>query len=136
MPRTANGFSSWVIIVAPNCRETMLKTTITGSLPKPAWLAEPGAHILSAWAAQPKHFAEAHDDAVRLAIADQEAAGLDIDTDGEQRRRHYIWGFLEGLAGIDAETLGKKVTRGGRYGSEPIGVARVVGKLNRPRSIL
>lgn len=114
----------------------MLKTTITGSLPKPSWLAEPGVHMLSAWAAQPKQIAEAHDDAVRLAIADQEAAGLDIVTDGEQRRRHYIWGFVEGLTGIDAQVLGRKVTRAGRYSSEPITVARIVGEVSRQRSIL
>jgi 5-methyltetrahydropteroyltriglutamate--homocysteine methyltransferase len=114
----------------------MLKTTITGSLPKPAWLADPGLHALNSWAAQPKHVAEAQDDAVRLAIADQEAAGLDIVTDGEQRRRHYIWGFLEGLTGIDAVNLGRKVTRGSRYNPNPIGVARIVGNVTRERPVL
>jgi 5-methyltetrahydropteroyltriglutamate--homocysteine methyltransferase len=114
----------------------MLKTTITGSLPKPGWLADPGKHMLSAWAAEAKHVAEAHDDAVRLAIADQEEAGLDIVTDGEQRRRHYIWGFLEGLTGIDTQTLGRKVTRGGRYSSGPISVARIVGDVTRERAVL
>lgn len=47
------------------------------------------------------------DDAVRLALADQVEAGLDIVTDGEQRRRHYIWGFCEGLSGIDYSQLVK-----------------------------
>ena len=75
----------------------MLKTTITGSLPRPAWLAEPGKHQYRAWSIPSEYISEAHDDAVRLAIADQEEAGLDIVTDGEQRRRHYIWGFIEGL---------------------------------------
>jgi 5-methyltetrahydropteroyltriglutamate--homocysteine methyltransferase len=114
----------------------MLKTTITGSLPKPAWLADPGRHVLSSWAAQPKYLSEAQDDAVRLAIDDQEAAGLDIVTDGEQRRRHYIWGFIEGLTGIDAQTLGQKVTRSGRYSSESIAVARIVGDVRRERPVL
>lgn len=114
----------------------MLKTTITGSLPKPSWLADPGVHALKNWTAQPAHLAEAQDDAVRLAIADQENAGLDIVTDGEQRRRHYIWGFLEGLTGIDARTLGKKVTRGGRYNTQPIEVARIVGEAARTRPVL
>ena len=68
----------------------MLKTTITGSLPRPAWLAEPGKHEYRAWSIPSEYLCEAHDDAVRLAIADQEEAGLDIVTDGEQRRRHYI----------------------------------------------
>src|SRR5262249_40202162 len=83
-----------------------------------------------------EHILEAHDDAVRLAIADQEDAGLDILTDGEQRRRHYVWGFIEGLTGIDAVNLGKKQTRGGRYTKEPIPVARIVGNVTRSRPIL
>ena len=55
--------------------------------------------------------------------------------DGEQRRRHYIWGFLEGLRGIDAERLGAKRARGGRY-SESTAAARIVGALARPRPVL
>jgi 5-methyltetrahydropteroyltriglutamate--homocysteine methyltransferase len=114
----------------------MLKTTITGSLPKPPWLAEPGAHFIRGWSPPPENVAEAHDDAVRLAIADQEEAGLDIVTDGEQRRRHYIWGFVEGLTGIDAHRLGKKKTRGSRYSSELTSVARIVGDVRRQQPIL
>jgi len=93
----------------------MLKTLITGSLPKPSWLSDPTVQLFAPWVVPPERLCEAQDDAVRLAIEDQEAAGLDIVTDGEQRRRHYIWGFVSGLTGIDTEHLGKKVTRGGRY---------------------
>jgi 5-methyltetrahydropteroyltriglutamate--homocysteine methyltransferase len=114
----------------------MLKTTITGSLPRPAWLAEPGRHQYRAWSIPPEFVAEAHDDAVRLAIADQEEAGLDVITDGEQRRRHYIWGFVEGLTGIDTINLGKKITRGGRYRRDPIDVARIVADVTRPHAVL
>jgi 5-methyltetrahydropteroyltriglutamate--homocysteine methyltransferase len=116
--------------------EIMLKTTITGSLPRPAWLAEPGKHEYRAWSIPSEYISEAHDDAVRLAIADQEEAGLDIVTDGEQRRRHYIWGFLEGLTGIDTVNLGKKQTRGGRYRKDPIDVPRIIGDVTRPRAVL
>jgi len=114
----------------------MLKTTITGSLPRPAWLAEPGKHQYKSWSIPSEYVSEAHDDAVRLAICDQEQAGLDIVTDGEQRRRHYIWGFIEGLTGIDTTNLGKKQTRGGRYRKEPIDVARIVGDVTRPQGVL
>src|ERR1044072_9009677 len=93
----------------------MLKPTITGSLPRPEWVAEHGKHQYKAWSIAADCVAEAHDDAVRLAIADQEEAGLDIVTDGEQRRRHYIWGFIEGLTGIDCDRLARRMTRGGRY---------------------
>ena len=114
----------------------MLKTTITGSLPRPSWVAEPGKHQFQTWSIPSEYIAEAHDDAVRLAILDQEDAGLDIVTDGEQRRRHYIWGFIEGLNGIDTHRLGKKQTRGGRYTTEAISVARIVGEIVRPRAVL
>jgi 5-methyltetrahydropteroyltriglutamate--homocysteine methyltransferase len=114
----------------------MLKTTITGSLPRPAWLAEPGKHQYRTWSIPDEYVSEAHDDAVRLAISDQEEAGLDIVTDGEQRRRHYIWGFIEGLTGIDTTNLGKKQTRAGRYSKEAIDVPRIVGALTRPRPVL
>jgi len=72
---------------------------------------------------------------VRLALLDQEEARLDIVTDGEQRRRHYIWGFLEGLTGTDTERLGPKQQRGGRYLKQQ-DVARIVGELTRPRPIM
>src|SRR5438132_5862444 len=114
----------------------MLKTTITGSLPKPPWLAPPGTHLIPEWVIPADRLAEAQDDAVRLAIADQEDAGIDIGTDGERRRRHYIWGFVEVLTGIDTQVLGKKKTRAGRYSSEPISVARIVGEISRSRPVL
>jgi 5-methyltetrahydropteroyltriglutamate--homocysteine methyltransferase len=113
----------------------MLRTTIAGSLPKPSWLADPSVQLFAPWVVPPDRLREAQDDAVRLALAEQEEAGIDIVTDGEQRRRHYIWGFLEGLTGIDTGTLGKKRTRGGRYALEQ-GVARVVGEVTRPGPVM
>ena len=108
----------------------MLQTTIVGSLPKPPWLAEP-AVLRAPWRLAGDDLRQAQDDAVRLALLDQEEAGIDIVTDGEQRRRHYIWGFLEGLIGIDTGNLGSKLARGGRYG-ERTAVARIVGEVTRP----
>jgi 5-methyltetrahydropteroyltriglutamate--homocysteine methyltransferase len=113
----------------------MLKTMITGSLPKPSWLADRKAELRAPWAVGAENLAEAQDDAVRLAIADQVRAGLDVVTDGEERRRHYIWGFLDGLTGIDTARLAQKVTRGGRYGP-PVPVPRVVGKVERTGPVL
>jgi 5-methyltetrahydropteroyltriglutamate--homocysteine methyltransferase len=71
---------------------------------------------------------EGQDDAVRLWLTEEEQAGLDIVTDGEQRRRHYVWGFLSGLTGIDTTNLGRKASRGQRY-VESTPVARVVGEV-------
>jgi 5-methyltetrahydropteroyltriglutamate--homocysteine methyltransferase len=113
----------------------MLHTTITGSLPKPSWLARPGAQLFAPWVPPPEQLAEAQDDAVRLALMAQEAAGLDIVTDGEQRRRHYIWGFVEHLTGIDTQTLAVRTTRNARYAPQTQ-VARIVGEITRPQPVL
>lgn len=112
----------------------MLRTTIVGSLPKPTWLAEPNA-LFAPWRLSGQQLAEAQHDAVRLALADQIEAGIEVVTDGEQRRRHYIWGFLAGLTGIDTERLGSKRARGGRY-SDRTAVARIMGEVTRPTPVL
>jgi len=78
----------------------LFRTTIAGSLPKPAWLAEP-AKLWAPWRVPDDALAEAKRDAVRLALDDQEAAGIDIVTDGEQTRRHFVTTFIEALEGVD-----------------------------------
>ena len=112
----------------------MLQTMIVGSLPRPTWLVPPSAMYVS-WKLKDDTLREGQDDAVLLALADQEAAGLNIVTDGEQRRRHYIWGFVEGLTGLDFSRLVEIETRGNRYGIK-VRAARVVEQLRRPRSVL
>ena len=79
---------------------SLLQTTIAGSLPKPAWLAEPEA-LWAAWTLEGDALAQGKRDAVRLALFDQEHAGIDIVTDGEQTRRHFVTTFIEGLEGVD-----------------------------------
>ena len=112
----------------------MLKTMITGSLPRPTWLAPQNQISSVSLRLEADALHEGQDDAVRLAVADQHEAGMDIVTDGEQRRRHYIWGFTEGLTGIDFNQMVKKETRGGRYTTQ-IAVARVTGPVRRPHSV-
>jgi 5-methyltetrahydropteroyltriglutamate--homocysteine methyltransferase len=112
----------------------ILRTTIVGSLPKPSWLSEPG-QLRAPWRASGDALREAQDDAVALALLEQEDAGLDVVCDGEQRRRHYIWGFLEGLTGTDAEHLATRRARGGRY-AEQSPAARIIGEVTRPRPVL
>ncbi len=111
----------------------MLDASIVGSLPKPVWLAPPNM-LKAPWRLSGTDLQEAQDDAVRLAIREQEDAGLAIVTDGELRRRHYIWGFLDGLTGIDTERLAQQRSRGGRY-SETTEVARIVGAVERRRPV-
>jgi 5-methyltetrahydropteroyltriglutamate--homocysteine methyltransferase len=111
----------------------MLDASIVGSLPKPAWLAPPNM-LKAPWRVSGADLQEAQNDAVRLAILEQEEAGLAIVTDGELRRRHYIWGFLDGLTGVDTERLAQQRSRGGRY-SATTEVARVVGPVERTRPV-
>jgi len=80
----------------------ILQTTIAGSLPKPAWLCPP-RQLWAPWLLEGDALAEGKRDAVRLVLRDQEHAGLDIVTDGEQTRRHFVTTFIEGLDGVDFE---------------------------------
>jgi 5-methyltetrahydropteroyltriglutamate--homocysteine methyltransferase len=86
----------------------MFETSIAGSLPKPAWLAETNK-LWPAWRAQGTELERAKRDATLLWIKEQEDAGLDIITDGEQSRQHFVHGFLEFVEGID---FGRKVKMG------------------------
>jgi 5-methyltetrahydropteroyltriglutamate--homocysteine methyltransferase len=81
---------------------TLLPTTIAGSLPKPEWLAPPGV-LWAPWLLEGEALLEAKRDAVRLALFDQEHAGIDVVTDGEQTRRHFVTTLIENLEGVDFE---------------------------------
>src|SRR5207245_3029863 len=108
----------------------ILQTTIAGSLPKPAWLAEPDA-LWAPWRLEGDALAQGKCDAVRLALFDQEHAGIDIVTDGEQTRRHFVTTFIEGLDGVDFESK-KTVRIRNRYDAD---VPVVVGPVARPGPI-
>ncbi len=103
-----------------------VRATIVGSLPKPGWLAQPG-ELFPPWRLDGALLEEGKEDAVRLWVSAQERAGLDVVTDGEQRRRHYIWGFFHGLDGIDTINLAMRAQRAQRYHKE-IAAARLIGE--------
>jgi len=109
---------------------TLLATTIAGSLPKPAWLAEPG-QLWAPWKLEGDALAQGKRDAVRLALFDQEHAGIDIVTDGEQTRRHFVTTFIEGLDGVDFANR-KTVRIRNRYDAD---VPMVVGPVARRHPI-
>ena len=92
----------------------MFETTIAGSLPKPAWLAETNK-LWPAWRAQGAELEKAKRDATLLWLKEQEEAGIDIVTDGEQSRQHFVHGFLEFVEGIDFEHKVKMGIRNNRY---------------------
>jgi 5-methyltetrahydropteroyltriglutamate--homocysteine methyltransferase len=108
----------------------LLATTIAGSLPKPAWLAEP-EKLWAPWKLEGRALEEGKRDAVRLALLMQEKAGIDIVTDGEQTRRHFVNGYMETLGGIDFKNL-KTVRIRNRYDAN---VPRVVGEVTRPAPV-
>ena len=92
----------------------MFETTIAGSLPKPSWLAET-QKLWPQWKSQGEELATAKRDATVLVLKEQEDAGIDIVTDGEQSRQHFVHGFLEAVAGIDFEHKVKMGIRDNRY---------------------
>lgn len=92
----------------------MFPTSIAGSLPKPAWLAETNK-LWPQWKAAGDELRQAKADATLLWIKAQEDAGLDIVGDGEQSRQHFVHGFLEQVDGIDFEHKVKMGIRNNRY---------------------
>ena len=92
----------------------LFPTTIAGSLPKPAWLAEPN-RLWAPWRLAGEELAQAKDDATLLAVKLQEDAGIDIVCDGEQARQHFVHGFLEAVDGIDFDRRVEMGIRNDRY---------------------
>ncbi|MGB7254927.1 MAG: 5-methyltetrahydropteroyltriglutamate--homocysteine methyltransferase, partial [Xanthobacteraceae bacterium] len=117
----------------------LLPTSLVGSYPQPEWLIDrvklskqvPRVRVDDLWLVASDRLERAQDDATLLAMRDQEQAGLDIVTDGEQRRESYSNRFATALDGIDADNPGTVINRNGR----PIPVPRVVGPIRRTRPI-
>jgi 5-methyltetrahydropteroyltriglutamate--homocysteine methyltransferase len=103
----------------------MFETTIAGSLPKPSWLAEPNK-LWPQWKLAGDELAAAKADATLLALKAQEDAGIDIVTDGEMSRQHFVHGFLEFVDGID---FAHKVEMGIRADRYKAMVPQVIGEL-------
>src|SRR5512145_1003877 len=116
----------------------MLETTIAGSLPKPGWLAETGK-LWPAWRAQGAELERAKRDATLLWLKEQEDAGIDIVTDGEQSRQHFVHGFLELVEGIDFEHKVKMGIRNNRYDAMVpvvVGPLRLKGRVHQSEAVL
>lgn len=109
----------------------MYETTIAGSLPKPAWLAET-QKLWPRWKLEGEALEEGIRDATILAIKEQEDTGIDIVSDGEQSRQHFVHGFLVGLDGIDFEHKVRMGIRDNRYEAD---CPTVVGPLKRRGSV-
>ncbi len=82
--------------------QPLLPTSIVGSLPKPSWLAQPET-LWSPWNLQGDALAEGRHDALRISTHEQTNRGIDIISDGEQTRQHFVTTFIEHLSGVDFE---------------------------------
>lgn len=108
----------------------ILPTSTAGSLPKPSWLAHP-EKLWSPWKLEGEDLREGKQDALRLSLAEQLHAGIDIVSDGEQTRQHFVTTFIEHLAGVDFQKR-ETVRIRDRYDAS---VPTVVGAVTRPKSV-
>jgi 5-methyltetrahydropteroyltriglutamate--homocysteine methyltransferase len=117
-----------------------LLTTVVGSYPQPEWLIDrerlgsrlpPRVRARELWRIPEPYLEEAQDDATRLAVLDQERAGVDVITDGEMRRESYSNRFATALEGVDLDRPGVALDRTGHESPVP----RVVGPIRRTRPV-
>ncbi len=108
----------------------LLPTSTAGSLPKPSWLAQPEV-LWSPWKLQDQELIDGKHDALRLTLADQLRAGIDIVGDGEQTRQHFVTTFIEHLTGVDFEKR-ETVRIRNRYDAS---VPTVVGEVSREKAV-
>ena len=108
----------------------LLPTSTAGSLPKPSWLAEP-EQLWSPWKLEGEQLLEAKRDALSLSLHEQLQAGIDIVSDGEQTRQHFVTTFIEHLEGVDFEKR-ETVRIRNRYDAS---VPSVVGAVARKKPV-
>lgn len=112
-------------------KHIMLPTTIAGSLPKPAWLAEP-ERLWAPWRLSGEALEKAQRDAALVVLKEQEVAGIDIVSNGEQFRQHFVHGFLEHIEGVDFAKRKRIGIRDNRYEAD---CPTVVGPIARPQPV-
>jgi 5-methyltetrahydropteroyltriglutamate--homocysteine methyltransferase len=116
----------------------LFPTTIAGSLPKPEWLAEPNK-LWAPWKSSGDELARAKRDATLLALKLQEDSGVDIVTEGEQARQHFVHGFLEAVEGIDFEHKVEMGIRNDRYKAmvpQVVAPLRLKGRVHEFESLI
>ncbi len=109
----------------------MIRTTIAGSLPKPVWLAEP-EKLWAAWRLEGDDLIAGQQDAALRWLKIQDEAGIDIQADGEQFRKHFVHGFLEEIDGIDWNRMTTMGIRDNRYDAD---VPTVTSAVSRKKSV-
>ena len=134
------GLLLWSSTRGAAMNDLLLPTSLVGSYAQPDWLIDrknlagrfpPRVRARELWRVAPEFLEAAQDDATLLAIRDQERAGLDIVTDGEQRRESYSNRFATALEGVDIDNPGTALDRSGH----PNPVPRIVGKIRRKHPV-
>lgn len=108
----------------------LLPTSTVGSLPKPVWLASP-EKLWSPWNLESNKLDEGKQDALIVSLQEQQLAGIDIISDGEQTRQHFVTTFIEHLSGVDFENRRTVKIRNRYEASVPV----VVGEIARKKSV-
>jgi len=108
----------------------LLPTSTAGSLPKPSWLAEP-EKLWSPWKPEGQELVDGKLDALKITLHEQQRAGIDIVSDGEQTRQHFVTTFIEHLDGVDFEKR-ETVRIRDRYDAS---VPSVVGAVSRQKPV-
>ncbi len=108
----------------------LFPTSTAGSLPKPSWLAQP-EQLWSPWKLEGEALAAGKNDALRVTLQEQEKSGIDIVSDGEQTRQHFVTTFIENLSGVDFENK-KTVRIRNRYDAS---VPGIVGPVSRQKPV-
>ena len=110
--------------------KTLFPTSTAGSLPKPVWLAEPET-LWSPWKLKGDGLTSGKQDALRIILQEQQSAGVDILSDGEQTRQHFVTTFIENLSGVDFENK-KTVRIRDRYDAS---VPGIIGPVSRQKPV-
>jgi len=110
--------------------KNILPTSTVGSLPKPEWLA-PSQKLWSPWKLEGDALLEAKQDALRISLHEQQLSGIDIISDGEQTRQHFVTTFIENLSGVDFKNR-KTVKIRNRYDAS---VPVVVDEIKRQKPV-
>ncbi len=108
----------------------LFPTSTAGSLPKPSWLAQP-EQLWSPWRLEGEALIAGKNDALRVTLQEQEKSGIDIVSDGEQTRQHFVTTFIENLSGVDFENK-KTVRIRNRYDAS---VPGIVGPVSRQKPV-
>ncbi|MDK2598337.1 methionine synthase [Pseudoalteromonas obscura] len=108
----------------------LFPTSTAGSLPKPSWLAQP-EQLWSPWKLEGEELIAGKKDALRVTLQEQDSAGIEIVSDGEQTRQHFVTTFIENLSGVDFENK-KTVRIRDRYDAS---VPGIIGPVSRQKPV-